>query len=182
MKKLAFFVCAVVTLTGCTSSVQVIQPKGERGTITCGEKSFEAELLEVSDSAFYLLHQGKLFLVPHNEVSSIEIHGYSLKKAKLVPALTVAGIEVIAIAAALGSDVELKDGAFSFYLFGFPPILAAFAYFTGDPEVNFSPPFEASAREKLRLYSRYPQGLSSDRRRQLLRHYGQNDFQRIGEE
>jgi hypothetical protein len=167
MKQSIILLCAVIALNACTSSLEVAQSSGERVTVSRGGVQYEAELLEVSDSALYLLSQGGVLQVPIDEVSAIEVLGFSLQKAKLVPALTVAGFEVIAIAAYLGSDYEFKDPGFPIFMFGFPPVLAAFAYFTGDPEVSFSPPFDANDLEKLRLYSRYPQGLTPDQRQRL---------------
>jgi hypothetical protein len=46
----------------------------------------------------------------------------------------------------------------------------------GEPKVHFSSPFNKKELKKLRLYCRYPQGLTSDQAQQLLQHYKQDDF------
>jgi hypothetical protein len=181
MKQAVLFLLASIALNGCISSLEVVQHFGERVTIVYGGNTYEAELLEVSDSTLYLLSNDRLLLVPNVEVSSLEVPGFSLREAKLGPALTVAGLEVTALAIALAGDVRFKDASLPVFLFVFPPTLAALAYYTGEEVVNFVPPFDANVREKLRLYSRHPHGLSPAQHQQLLEYHGQKDFQRLGD-
>jgi hypothetical protein len=58
--------------------------------------------------------------------------------------------------------------------------ICGFAF--GEQDVSFWFPLDETERERLRLFCRYPQGLSKDQWSTMLRHLGQEDFRRLAEE
>lgn len=176
MRKTFFAIFGTMIFCSCTSPVNVLKPFGESASLRHIDARYRGELIAVNDSMLVLEYNAKLYAVPLSEAKHVYIHDYSLKNIKTVPMVLVTGINIVL----LGHEIASEDGGPpGIIIFGLLTYLGANSISSGDPKVDFSPPLGEKDLKKLKLYSRYPQGLTQQQWRELLQHYGQKDFQRL---
>ena len=176
MKRLPIILAIGFWLCSCASSVHVLKPEGETATIELHNfQSHVGEILAVSDSVVYVRFFNKITVIDLSYVKKIFIHGYRIspgsKVAAAIPPLLLEGL-VMSVAFSEDADAwgYLSMGAMVLTIYGFS---------TGDPQTSFSPPLKKNNIEKLKLYCRYPQGLTPEQWRELLSLNGQQDFNRL---
>jgi len=134
---------------------------------------YKGELLALNDSVLYFNSDGKYYKLKHSDLHNVFVHGYSLRKTKmatLAPPLLIAGYLII------DADFEPNEDPQSRIIIGLSILSTIAAFFIGDPEVDFTVPFEYNDIERLKLFSRYPQGLTQEQWQQVLQHRKQNTF------
>jgi hypothetical protein len=171
MKKYLIILCCVVFIFAYTSSVNILKPQGENVSfrLTDGQ-NITGELLTVDDSVIFNGSDGLLYKIQKGKISNIHLFDYSLQKKKMVsmiPTILVSGGLAI-----LGFH---WDSPAQRVILGASALLQIAAIFSGDPKVNFSSPF----LDKLKLYCRYPQGLTEEQWEDILRYNKQDDFKMI---
>lgn len=172
MKKYLFILLCIVLILSCTSSVKFLKPHGENISIKFidGGK-LKGELLALDDDMLFCESDGLLYKIKEENVSKIYVADYSLKNKKIItmlPPMLVCGM--FAIIGFTGDDPEHK------VILGIAALLPIPTFFFGDPKVDFSTPFEGDDLEKLKLYSRYPQGLTEEQWEQVLKYCDQDTF------
>jgi len=163
----------VLLLCGCVSTVNVNKPQGDRAGVELRQGPLGAvELLGVDDTFLYFDQSALLCRARLADVARVNVAGYSLKTDRAASAVLLigyGGLMTAALAASM-TVVALLPAAWT----------AATGYFvlTGDRDLrtDFRSPFEPQDREQLRLYCRYPQGLTQDQWRELVRQHAQIDF------
>ncbi len=168
-------VLTLLFLSCTTSTVNVRKLEGETATITLKSTAkFGIEILSVLDFQVYSKYQNKIYITPLSDVRKIYIHGYHnisisiLKGVLAIPSLAIGGVVGVV---ALHVD---QPGWSVVSFFSMAATVALFAI--GDVKAGFSAPFHDIKLETLKLYCRYPQGLTEDQWRMLLKHYGQEEF------
>ena len=162
-----WFLMSACFFCACASSVKVLKPTGEIVTLTLKNASgYDAELLSISDSTIYLMHQNQIGRIALLDVKKIHVvQGYEISPAaKLIAVIPSIFIEGVIVRAAGIADERGWQLAAGVAMAG-----TALASLTGNPRVNFSPPLKKKEVEMLRLYCRYPQGLSRDQWETLFR-------------
>ena len=113
------------------------------------------------------MHKEKIYNVSLDKIQFIYIEGYNRQQAKL-PQTIIFGLVAIAELIVASNDAP------AWYLFAIPPlILLPISYFTGNPDMTFEPLSDEDIRLKIILYCRFPQGLSEEQLKLLLKHYNQ---------
>jgi len=155
----------------CGSQVNVLKPEGETVRLKLKNNlKYDGELFAVNDTALFLGSQAKLYEVPLSNVENVYVHGYSLRKKKMLGS----------IAPMLFCAIPFWEGIKEAWLPAASlEALTILSWFTGDPKVSFSPPLKNKDFEKLHLYCRYSQGLTHENWRQLLQYYGQEEFLKL---
>jgi len=172
MGKYLFILLCLVYISSCTSSVDMLKPQGENVSIQLTDgQNLKGELLMIDKEIIFNGSDGTLYKIKNEKIRTIHISDYSLQKEKiitLIPLVLVNGI--IAIAGFKGDDPEHN------FVIGVLTILPIPTFFFGDPKVDFRPPFKEKDLEKLKLYSRYPQGLTIEQQEEILRYQNQDTF------
>ena len=104
----------------------------------------------------------------------VDVADYSLKNKKIatmLPAMLASGL--LAIIGIKGDDPEDKA------ILVIAALLPIPTFFFGDPKVNFSSPFNDKNLDKLKLYCRYPQGLTEKQWIEVLSYNKQENFKII---
>ena len=157
----------------CASTVNVLKPSGETATVTFRNSSkYQVEVLAISDSTIYVREESRIGTIRLSSVKKVRIHGYrtspGLKTLSAIPALLIETI-VLSAAKSVGQTGWVV-------ISGLTIAGTVYAFSTGDPKVDFSAPLKESDVENLRLYCRYPQGLSDGQWSLLLKHHNQESF------
>jgi hypothetical protein len=169
------YVCLL--FCSCASSVDVLKPTGDQATVTLRDSTkHRVELLGVSDSVLYVVEGGAISSLRLSDVQNVYIHGYRISERQrtlgAIPVLLLQGI-------AAYSAFVATEGSFGAGLFASGSLICTalgFATGAGEPDISFSHPFDENRLQKLRLYSRYPQGLTVAQWSRLLAFHGQMDF------
>jgi len=172
MKTLSMIFTCLIFLLICCSQVNVLKPVGENATLEVDiDNSYRCELISVCNSNMIYSIEGILYKIPTSEIAHVYVHDYDLKKLKIqgsIPNLAMWSIPYFV-------ERDLSVWLTSFAIQG----LIVLSYFIEDPKVHFSPPFREKDMEALRLYCRYPRGLTEEQWTLLLQHYEQDDFGEI---
>jgi hypothetical protein len=159
------------------SSVKVTKPEGETATIGLGIGyhyfDHKGELLALDDSSLFFKYEERLYKFPLSDISKVYVHGYSLESVK-VPAMI--GLLLIDIMVVTG---ETDDENILNPIYGGSAILTPIIFLSGDAKVNFKPPFKDDDLQKIKLYCRYPQGLTQEQWGTLLKAHNQEVFLRF---
>jgi len=175
MKKYLSILLCIVLIFSCTSSVKVLKSHGENISIVFMDKGkYEGELLAIDDDMLFYESDGLLYKIKQENVAKIYVADYSLKNKKIATMLpTMLSSGLLAIIGFKGDDPEHKVVLVIAALLPIP------AFFLGDPKVNFSTPFESDDLKKLKLYSRYPPGLTEEQWDQVLEYNNQDSFKSL---
>ncbi|MBN1351461.1 hypothetical protein JXJ21_18740 [candidate division KSB1 bacterium] len=161
-------ILSIILFLSCVSQVNVLKPEGETVRLKLkNNHKYDGELFAVNDTALFFYSQPKLYEVPLSNVENVYVHGYSLRKRKMVwsiPPMLFYGIPFFKGI----KDAWLMAGSFE--------ALTILSWFIGDPKVSFSPPLNNKDFDKLQLYCRYSQGMAPEKWKQLLQHYEQEEF------
>jgi hypothetical protein len=165
----------VLLLCSCASSVNVLKPEGETASIELyNSQAPVGEILAVSDSMLYFMYANKINVVDLSYVRKIFVHGYSISPGtKMLAAIPPLFLEGLVMAVAFSEEAP----AWGYISIG-AMVLTIYGISTGNPKVSFSPPLKEKELKKLKLYCRYPQGLTLEQWNELLRLNGQEDFLR----
>lgn len=160
----------IISLTSCTSTVNTMKPLGEDCLVTT-EKNIETagELLMADNSEVVLLCGRRLERFPLEDVRRVYIRKFSLQKEK-----TAAFVPVIIFDLIVGIPLLKERAAASIFLYHAG--LSFGAIKLSNPKVTFKKPFSAKNLEQLKLYARYPQGLSPEQREELNTFYETGNF------
>lgn len=191
MKSALFHILAaaglVFVLSGCTGSMFVLTPHGERARIVLSnEVVLKAELLCLQEDALVVVvssggealslgEKEKIVGLPFSRIHAVSIEGYSNRRW-VVPwiAFEVVPSLLLTVAAASVEGTNVMQGGM---------ILGAFAALNGlvlyvstpkPPEVTeFDQP---EGLERLNLYTRFPQGLTPAELQQIMEKYDQQRY------
>jgi len=161
----------ILFLSCAGSQVNVLKPEGETVRLELKNNlKYDGELFAVNDTALFFGSQAKLYEVPLSNVENVYVHGYSLRKRKML----------WSIPPMLFFSMPFWLGLNEHYLVaGSLEALTILSWFIEDPKVSFSPPLKNKDFDKLRLYCRYSQELTHEKWRQLLLYYEQEEFLRL---
>jgi hypothetical protein len=159
----------------CTATLNRQQPWGEKVRVTSNRNLMEyrdVELLAVNDSMIYYDEKGLITCQKWDQVWSVRVLAYGSQQVVRwlcwLPTLAL-GIVWFADASHPGNQGEAVAAA----------TLTAFTgmimYMTG-PHASFGSPPSVGDLERLRLFARYPQGLTDAQWRELLGVRGQKEF------
>ena len=190
MKKtlmLVFGMSVLLLYLSCAPQIKDLKAIGDNAEIVFKDKrKLTCELLALTDSSIYVLKKGsKLPSIYYGEIievrfldlRSIAIEGYTNKKwVGTIIAFEIIPAALFAIAAA-SADAEVGTALGIMSL----PVLLNFAVFSasspGKPGVkNFS---SADQLKKLNKYARFPQGLTQDQLKQLLKESKQEEIHQL---
>jgi len=162
----------IISLTSCTSTVNIMKPLGEDCLVKTDDRRETAgELLTADSTEVILLRDRKLIKVELDDIYEIYVRKFSLQKEKtagFVPAIIIdlmVGIPLMRHSTGAGA-IFLGHAA-----------LSVAAIKLSNPQVSFKQPFSADKLKQLKLYARYPQGLSSEQWEELLSFYTQDNFE-----
>lgn len=187
--KVLFIAVIAVSFIKCTTSQYTVQNKGDIAEIdivnpnssSVGTFNIDVEIVIVTDTSIIAIQYndnipiesqvGKVIEIPFNKIKDIEILGYSntgwvlpVILFQVVPAiiLTITAITVNSENASIIAPLLI------------PAALTSLLFAVSDTE---APSFKGTnlfqEKEKLKLYAKYPNGLSSDNFEKLLYNYGQ---------
>lgn len=170
---LPFLVILTLICSCAIGTVKVTKPYGESAIITLKNTAeLRGELLAISDNLLYYHMSNKLYVTRIVDINEIFILEYtnrqSYKACAVVPSLAVEGC-VAAVAFDVGQP-----------LWGFISILTMpltiWSTSGGNPQVKFEFPLKEKNMKKLRLYCRYPQGLTDKQWEELIEYFDQEGF------
>jgi hypothetical protein len=157
--------------------VNVAKPLGESIVLELGDRTrIHGELVAVSESTVVLSAPDGLKTLPCSGVRRLTVLGYDLKAKRLAVWAPFATVCVGTLGWVVGRVLSGSDA----WLFGVSPYvlvpasvavgaLASFTILRGDPRTSFAFPPVPADLELVRLYARYPEGLTPERL-ELLRH------------
>jgi hypothetical protein len=154
MVKLFCFILALTLLSSCTG-VQPAQLKthGESATINMknGDR-MDAELLALRDSTLIIMDDG-VQTIPLNNIGSLNLAGIDRADGWVVPFIIFNGIPALFLFAASP-------------IFSIPyAVLTGFelwSFIASTPQKNYSWPLSKESTENLRLYTRFPYGVTQE--------------------
>ena len=167
MKNLFHITLILITilLFSCKSSFDATRPYGVLCSFTLiDEKQFEAEIVLVDSNYLYALHDGQLSKLEFTQIKKIRARELEHKNREV--ALYVSAASALALGGALISD-DTAVGLISFSC----GLGAIAALMTGVPKYRFVPPISKEEIARLKLYARYPKGLSDDQLQLILNFY-----------
>jgi len=173
MKKSIILLASILLFCSCVSMVKVRKPLGDRATLKLRNlEKHKVELLAISDSLLYVTDDKEISIAHFSDIRNVYIHGYrvhpGLKVLTAIPALLLeATVMIVAL------DVG-QNGWGLVSVIAMAGTIDGFA--TGDPKVYFSFPAKNEEIEKLKLYCRYPQGLTDEQWERMLQHFKQKEF------
>jgi|GEM_PF-1354865 len=167
---------AMLLLSGCISSVKVMKTAGDDAVVILKKiHSYNAELITVSDSAIFYEHQGKIHYTTYADLKLVLIKGYS---PNLYPIIGFFIIPDLIAGRAFISDDEASLRQIGMMALFHAGLTTAILIIQSDKD-TFSPATSLKEREQLKLYCRYPQGLTDEQWKELLRIDGQEGFLRL---
>lgn len=175
MKKYLIILFCIVFIFACTSSVNFLKPQGEKISIRFADgQNITGELLTIHDSVIFTESDGLMYKIQREKISNIYVFDYSLQKEKIITL-----IPTILISSWLAIKGFHGDNRDQRLLLGVSASLQIASIFFGDPKVNFSHPFNDKNLDKLKLYCRYPQGLTEKQWIEVLSYNKQENFKII---
>lgn len=170
---LQLLVILVLFCSCAIGTVKVTKPYGETAIITLqNTEKLKGELLAISDTLLYYYMPNKLYITRIVDIKEIFILEYtnrqSLKVGALLPSLPIEGC-----VAAVAFDVNQPTWGLISLLTMAVTVLSITG---GNPQVDFERPIKESDMEKLRLYCRYPQGLTDKQWEELMNYIVQEGF------
>jgi hypothetical protein len=176
MKAGLFLAVVALAVGGCTSRAVLTKPEGDPIDLRLRDRAerTRVELLAVTDSTLIVESGGRLAEADLDAVDDLRVQGYQTSKAS--KALTM--LMIVMTEALLWED--LSDAWFdrpTRTLLVAWTAVTGFLMFTGDPQTRFAPPFHPKEADRLKLFCRYPQGLTPAQWQTLLDRYGQTEFE-----
>lgn len=152
------FIICLLGLASCRSSYDINSPLGVHSNFKLlNNEKFDAEILLIDSNYIYVLNEGVLSKLSFTEVN--KIYAFELENNNREIALAFAMVSAGAIGIATLSDDDNKEiSGISLAL----SVGAGVALLAKVPKYKFNPPLSKEQIHRLRLYSRYPQGLSKD--------------------
>ena len=164
--------------SSASGKVLIIKPEGDQAQLKLQQgKALTVELLAVTDTHLYFLQQKQIHRILLENVQKIKIqepYRGVTKVGKFILLLPAYFFEYRVFRYAIERD-DVRDR--SAWIAGVAFVLTARSNFSGFPKVAFAKPLDRKDIEALKLHCRYPQGLSTEQWKSLLRHSGQDDFQ-----
>ena len=179
MKALLFVAALALAACGCATRAVFIKPEGETIELQLVSRMapLRVELLTVTDSAFIVESSDKLAVASLADVWEIRVPDYQIPTDRKVLALLVPlTLEGAIFGVATAHDRPGWQGGSLLCMAATIGLM-----FTGGPQTHFSPPFSPKETDMLKLFCRYPQGLSPAQQQTLLECYGQTEFRTLGE-
>jgi hypothetical protein len=168
MRHCSFVLLAALLLLACVNRVEVNKPWGESAKVWMSDGTErEGELLSVASTSLLMADAQRpgVSEIPWSNVECVRIKDYSqmgLRVAGMVPTCLAYTFTAIAMVASLSSTANALS---------FIPMLAAggtvWTFLAGDPKVQFGPTFDGRTISALRVYCRYPFGLTEEQLAQL---------------
>jgi hypothetical protein len=164
-----------LSCVSCTATLNRKQPWGEKLRVTSRSdpmKYRDVELLAVDDSMLYSEDHGLISSERWDQVRRVRVLAYGSQRALR----WLCWMPTLALGIYWFVDVNHPNNR------GEAAMAAAVTAFTGlimyatAPHSTFGSPPSARDREYLRLFARYPQGLTEAQWQDLLHAHGQRDF------
>ncbi len=159
----------------CTATLQRKQPWGERVRVSQREMfapAHDGELLAIDDSMLYYVERGRVVRQPWAQVSGVRVLAYSTPRVvRWIFWLPTLALGIIW----LQDTSHPNNHGESWEPVAAVSFSALIMYLTW-PNSTFRSPPSAHDRERLRMFSRYPQGLTGEQWQTLLKANGQPDF------
>jgi hypothetical protein len=169
-------IALLVNACAPTITTESLKPEGDKATLFLkNNKNYEVELLSITESQICLIYSNKITLVMTSRIESIIIHGYDVTTGqKISGALPALALEAIILLVASSVDQTTWMA-----IAGLSMVGTLVLWLNAGPKQKYISPFSESDLETLKLYCRYPQGLSDLKWSVLLKFHNQDDFQII---
>jgi len=164
MNRFPVLFCVLLCLS-CVSRVQPDKQWGEQARVWLTDDSVrDGELLAVTSTSLLFADRAVRMVsdIPLTSIERVRVQDYSqmgLRVAGMVP--TVVAYAVTAIVMVTSQSAWAKG-------LSVLPMLAAggsaWAFLAGDPKVSFGPDFDGRTVTAMRVYCRYPYGLTDEQR------------------
>jgi len=135
------------------------------------------ELLAADDSCLYLRAGRRVFRVPYSGIDRVSIPGYSNAGSKFF-GNAIPGAILLVLGYSLFRSGESRNTIPVLALAGMF-VLNITATLSNNPQVDFRPPWPQAELDRLRLFARYPAGLTPAQWKELLTLNGLNEFDDI---
>lgn len=159
----------------CTATLNRREPWGEKVRVSSRGifgQHWDVELLAVSDSMLYYDDQGLVSCQRWDQVQAVRVLAYRSQRALRwlcwLPTLAL-GVMWFTDANHPNNHGEAAEAALL-------TVFTGVILYTTGPHSTFGSPPSARDLERLRLFARYPQGLTDAQWQELLRARGQEDF------
>lgn len=178
MKRSLVLIVAAAFLCTCVRKAIVDQPKMWGDEVTLNFRNWtmhDVELLAISGDSLYCLDNVsyEIAVVQFSDLRSVYIHDYTIRpELRAVAATPSVLTELITLYALLaGQEHGLVTGLVMLATAG-----TIYGFSTTTPKVRYQFPIREKHIEKLKLYCRYPQGLTDEQWKELLGYHNQEDF------
>ena len=189
MKKIIISIICLTVLSvlgSCSSEKYVVSANGDKAEVKLiNGKEFVSEIVSIQDTAIIFattpanpLDFPHLFLEPIAEIKSITIKGYdgsgwggSVLLFQVLPAALMAG--------AAASYSEGSGALLVGLVFAIPAAITALLFSGSAGETpQWNDEMSVSEIENLKIYSRYPEGMSQEKLSKLLKKYNQTELKK----
>lgn len=150
--------------TSCKNSFDPSSPFGIKSEITIRDFKYESELIVIDSNFLYILRNDKLEKIDLDDIQFIFTK--ELVHKNRTGFLLISTLSGIALGLRLEGGPSIISYAFS--AFGLASLII------GPRRFKFPAPLDDNEIEQLKLYSRYPQGLSADQIMILESYYNSN--------
>jgi len=152
-----FLLCAALLLCACISGpAGALKPTGERASVLLRDESeIEGELVCLADSSLCLLTLDKFVFVPFANIEKIRVPEFDNRDTK-----ALLGIPMILLDLLVAGSVAKDENKTAAVIFGASALLLGCSIAMEPPASRFSKPFEGETLDRLKLYCRYPAGLT----------------------
>ena len=162
-----FILISFLLISACKSSFDPLMPYGVKSELELkAESELNAELILVNSNYLYVLVQNNLIKIDLQEITQIYAQELEYKNRKIM--LVFSGIGAALLGVGL-EDPFWKTTSFGLGFYGF------FSALNGIEKYKFKPPLSNKKLEILKLYCRYPQGLSPAQLKYLEDYYNQDE-------
>ncbi len=189
MKKIFLMIwcfTSLLILGSCSSGKYVVSANGDKAEIKLMDgRVFVSEIVNIQDTAIIFatipvnpLDFPHLFFEPIEEIKSITIQGYdgsgwgaSVLLFQVLPAALMAG--------AAASYSEGSGALIVGLVFAIPAAITALLFSGSAGETpQWNDEMSVSEIENLKIYSRYPEGMSQEELSELLKQYNQTELKK----
>ena len=170
---LTILVAILCLFSSCKSSYKVTSAYGVESIFHFSDsEKFAAELLMIKSDSIWFDLNSKIYLGKLADIKMI--HTKELESSSRPALLYVSGAASLIAGGAFFTDNDRESDYIGSGLIAVG-LLSILSASRGMDKFRISNPFSIHDRERLRLYSRYPQGLSEKQLASLLEYYNQEE-------
>jgi len=164
-----FGFCAVLPLfCACIgNSVEALKPTGESANIVLSDaREIDGEMLCLNDTSLCVTADGKIVNFPFTSIEKITLHDFDNKNIKAAFGLPMIIVDVLMLGA-MSSDSGHGTASWT-AAFGASAVLLGYSIVKETQYGLFKKPFIGDTVKRLKLFCRYPAGLTQAQWKSLL--------------